>query len=253
MRILRPGWTTLLATGLIFIVLQGCSRQKPSVVIVDADAAADSSQTVDQDQSLDNAAEDAEGSSEISFFPNDSGGKLLAELLPPSDSLPKASAERIASRVRFPTPNTLNVMEARLPPNQAAMPFSSLGIAATRNRLQLPEETLLAITGVEPVLPEHRELPAGERVHVPSPRLDGPLPLSPLATEVREFPSTDDPTSEYSIMAAMAAPPPRRTNPAPFLRTFLPDPFENRPAAQLSIELPEATTPVTASPQPPRR
>jgi hypothetical protein len=100
-------------------------------------------------------------------------------------------------------------------------------------------------------VPERRELPAGELAYVPSVSLSGPLPLPMLASPVRESFSSDDATTDFSLAAALAATPPARSNPAPFLRLTIPDPFENHPAARLSTELPEPSVPVTTTPRAP--
>jgi hypothetical protein len=115
----------------------------------------------------------------------------------------------------------------------------------------LSEGEPLAYTWVAPVVPERRELPAGELAYVPSVNLSGPLPLPMLASPVRESFSSDEATNDFSLAAALAATPPARSNPAPFLRLTIPDPFENRPATRLAVELAESAMPVTATPQVP--
>jgi hypothetical protein len=86
---------------------------------------------------------------------------------------------------------------------------------------------------------------------VPSPDVNQPVPLPPLALQVVERPGQEDPTAEYSQAAVRATPPPVRTTPAPFQRLTLPDPFEHRQNVRLANPPAEDAKPVTASPRPP--
>jgi hypothetical protein len=71
-----------------------------------------------------------------------------------------------------------------------------------------------------------------------------PLPLTPRPSPDRA--SLEDPTAEFSALQAVAAPPPARTTPAPFLRVNVPDPFEN--AAAVRLRTPPAEDPTTDIP-----
>jgi hypothetical protein len=77
------------------------------------------------------------------------------------------------------------------------------------------------------------ELAAGERVRLPAADLDRPAPLPFLAQAQPDRAPLTDPTGEATLKAALAAPAPERTAPAPFLRLNLPDPFEHRNAVKL--------------------
>jgi hypothetical protein len=126
-------------------------------------------------------------------------------------------------------------------------------LPSTKNRVQpLPEGLPLAYDRSELVIPERPQLPAGELVYVASINLNGPLPLAIMAFPVHEPFSSDDATNEFSLSVALAATPPWRTNPAPFIRLSIPDPFEYHQAARLAVDFPELSMPVTASPRVPR-
>ena len=85
----------------------------------------------------------------------------------------------------------------------------------------------------EPAPPQALELPAGALVRLPSPDVNLPPPLPMLALPVADRVSVDDPTSEASRQAALAAAAPVRTTPTPFVRLTIPDPFEHARAVRL--------------------
>ncbi len=93
----------------------------------------------------------------------------------------------------------------------------------------LPEGVPLAYDQSHPTLPGRIELPAGERVRVPSVDVNEPLALPKLTARPVPAAPADDPTAA----AALSAAPPRRDRPAPFLRLTLPNPFEHRDALRL--------------------
>ena len=63
--------------------------------------------------------------------------------------------------------------------------------------------------------------------------------------------SLDDPTTEASREAALAAQPPARTNAAPFQKNNLPDPFENRQTGRVRTPPPEDPAPIAGRPAKP--
>jgi hypothetical protein len=88
------------------------------------------------------------------------------------------------------------------------------------------------------------KLPASPKVAWPSPDINEPILLPILARPVVDRASLDDPSGDASQAAALASSVPERTNPAPFLRLNLPDPFEHRNAARLRTPLPESPLPI---------
>jgi hypothetical protein len=183
-------------------------------------------------------------------FPSDRGGRLLSELLPPSEKaqpqpLALASSQRPQSslgRGQEPTlPLPANQAEpARLPLKQGKR---------VQRPTPLPEDQLLAGQRSEPVLPQAIVLPAGDRVRLASMPVEEPPALPILAQPVADRAPLDDPTVEASQASALSAPPPERTTPAPVIRQAVADPFENRKSLRLPADDP---TPLTATPKPPR-
>ena len=252
MRNPRTGWLLLLVAGSLAGSFLGCNRQRRLAEVSHSEANVEAIARADQIASL-GIAWQAEEESEAGLFEDDRGERLLAKLLPPSESSPGLTNDKRSTRVPFRPSSTLEVLSPRLPLAQTELPKVKTRSEGSKKLTALPPEGMpLAFSRAEPVVPDRGELPASERARVPSPRLDGPLPLPPLATRYQEPISIDDLTGEYSLAAALATPPPSRTSQAPFLRLTIPDPFEHRPAARLRSELEESPSPMTSSPRPPR-
>jgi hypothetical protein len=230
----------------------GCSRQRTTLAIAEPDSAPSTSPAADPERSPPLPSKEPDGG-ELSVFASDFGSKLLAERLPPTESLPGLASDKKSERLHFPTPDSLNGLKLRVPPSQALMPSSRLALPPAKVHGQpLPEGVPLAYNRAEPLIPERAQLPAGELVHVASVDLSAPLPLPIMASPVSEPLTSDDATNEFSLSAALAATPPARLNPAPFLRLSIPDPYEHHAAARLARSLPELWAPVTESPRPPK-
>jgi len=238
----------------LHLMVMGCARQHKLEVADDSPAKVDQAVANSQQvQSLDEAAVDLEANSETFHFPDDRGGKLLADELSPSETKAKP-AERDSRQVQLPTPESLEHINLRLPPIQAASPRPAVETSLPMTRkTALPEELPLYAHRAESASPERTELPAGERVRVPLPLLNEPIPLPYVAEKVKEPATVDDGPNDFSLAAALTPLSLRRDNPAPFLRLTIPDPFEYRSAARLLKEWPELSAPVTRAPQPVRR
>lgn len=182
-------------------------------------------------------------------FPDDAGGALLAKVLPPSEAGgpsadrtrgPRRSTNRRELAPALPLPPALPVLP-RLPASQGKPP---------RPRLTLEES--LEEVATHAALPQAPTLPAGERVRVASPDVNQPLPLPTLARPAPDRAPVEDVTGDASTTAALAAPMPRRTRPAPFLKLTVPDPYENRRPLGLPVP-PEGTGPEAGSPALPKK
>jgi hypothetical protein len=184
-------------------------------------------------------------------FPSDRGGRLLAELLPPSE---KARPQPLALPSRQRPHSSLAGGQEPAPPLPAnqANPARLHVKQATRvlRPISPPEDYLLAGQRGERVLPQAIVLPAGERVRLASTPVEEPPALPILAQPVADRASLDDPTVEASQASALSAPPPERSTPAPAIRQAVADPFANRETAPRLP--PDDPTPVTATPKPPR-
>jgi hypothetical protein len=196
--------------------------------------------------------EAAEGA-DVFAFPDDRGGKLLAQTLAPSDAtLPRAA--RVASRSRHARPpHSLEHPElapdVELPSLARPVLLSRPAVTRPRGLLDepVPNEAMLG------TLPEPPAVPDGIRIRVASPIVEQPVPLPPLAGPLTDRAPADDPTVEQSTAAALAEAPPMRSRPAPFLRLVLPDPYENRAAVRLRTPFPEDPNPPAAVPRRPGR
>jgi hypothetical protein len=157
-------------------------------------------------------------------FPDDRGGKLAARLLAPPETLP---AERTTTpKGRKATP----AVESPLPP----LPPQVASLSRLPERTDRPVHRLPLLTPEPPPgadeglsgLPQVQPLQAGERLRVPSADVAAPPGLPVLAQPLSDRAPVTDPTADASRSAALTAPLPDRTAPAPYLRLGLPDPFE---------------------------
>jgi hypothetical protein len=181
-------------------------------------------------------------------FPNDPGGALLARVLSPGE--PHATpADRITGPRPLPPPD----LEPRLPLPENRGPLVPRLPVQRKSPSPRPFlEESLGSPRRDPALPSDPTLPAGERTFIPSGDVNQPIPLPVLAQPVTDRAPLGDATGEASTAAALFAPLPRRTTPAPFLRLTLPDPYEHR--RPLEAEPPtEPSTPAAARPQTPAR
>lgn len=98
-----------------------------------------------------------------------------------------------------------------------------------------------------PTLPKTPSFAAEKKTFVPSEDVSIPPPLPVLAQPVRDRVATDDFTVEVSTQAVLTAPLPRRSSPAPFTKSRVPEPFENRkPVGTKTPD--EKTTPIADGP-----
>jgi hypothetical protein len=99
----------------------------------------------------------------------------------------------------------------------------------------------------EPDLPRRPTFAVGRLAAESSPDAALPPPLPLMARPVADRVSLDDGTGEVRTAAVLAAPLPRRTAPAPFVRTGVPQPFADR--RPLTMKIPEEeTSPVVEAP-----
>jgi hypothetical protein len=148
-------------------------------------------------------------------------------------------------------PEPIPVPSVPLPTPPLAMPHlpSAKGNNPLLPRL-VPPETL-AGSPLEPRVPDKPTLPAGERVRVPSVDVNRPVPLPLLGQPLSDRAVVEDVTGEASSAATVATPVPQRTQPTPFVRNNLPDPFElRRPVETRPPD--EVVSPPAATPKLPR-
>jgi hypothetical protein len=167
-------------------------------------------------------------------LPDDQGGKLLAALLAPHRQAPRVSSGHVTRPRHLPAPRSLERPEVPLPPNLSELP---------RPRLDAPNSPLRprALSGAAPLTwyrddpqtPQRRRLPDAARVRLPSSDVREPIALPTLGRAHPDRAPLADPSVEASTAAALAGTMPARTNPAPFVRLTLPDPFEHSRTVRL--------------------
>jgi hypothetical protein len=241
MRIQGHHLAALLLTGGLLSSAAGCAP-RPAPAVADEPRPAPVAAVRAQDEPA--KKEDGDGF----HFPDDKGGRMLAKVLPPADT-PPAENVRSAPK-RLPESAALEHPSVSLPPNQGQVPRLPADRKGPPLRPRpLPEELPPAVSWPKP--PRETQLPAGDRVRLPGPDVNQPVPLQVLAAPAPDRTALDDPTADFSFAAAQSGMVPPRQAPAPFVRVSLPDPFENRDAVKLREPPPEKGDPVTAAPKVP--
>jgi hypothetical protein len=186
-------------------------------------------------------------------FPGDGSGKLLADKLPPGGQgqVPKMPASK-------PQPRTVpeavaNPLTTAPSPQVPPPKLQTEAPGAAPWPAPIPEDLPLVDYAATPTVPEIRTLPVAPAIKVPSPDVNQPPALGQVTQPAPDTPNLADPTQEASQQAALMGSASPRTEAAPFLRLFLPDPFANRNAAALPELLPEDATPLTIAPQVPSK
>lgn len=184
----------------------------------------------------------------------DRGSQLLSKLLPPSGQVAALPLPGTNEPRRLAPSGNLQI--PRMPPTLNEFQPVRLPLPLPAKPIQprvLPEGPPLSRLLFEPAVPDRPVLPAVPGLRLPSFSTEQPPPLPILAQVQADRVPLDDPTREASLEAALSGPPPVRTNPAPFLRLNLPDPYENRTVAELRNPPPENPAPVIATIQAPRK
>ena len=149
-------------------------------------------------------------------------GRLTSD----AETMPGPTPQPIAGEVAHP--------ELPLAKGQADLPRRPL---LSRGALLQPmsplEQWPLSNNRADPKPTSRQEMRGGAPVRVPSRDVSLPPALPILGVLTVDRASLDDPTTEESSRAALAATPPARTNPAPFVPRNLPDPFENSQTIKL--------------------
>jgi hypothetical protein len=182
-------------------------------------------------------------------YADDSGGKLLAALLPPHRTVPPVPAGSPSGPRRPAGLPHLERPELPLPPNLSGLPRPPLDppVRPVRPR-SLAGGMPLGWYRSDPDVPQRQKLPASAGVRLPSVDVNRPVPLAVLGQAQPDRALLTDPAPEVSREAALAGAVPPRTIPVPFLRLNLPDPFEHRRAVRLRNLPDEEKLPVKAGP-----
>jgi hypothetical protein len=228
--------------ALVLTVAVGCARRS---VAVDAG--------LDGAGSFKPGVQVAQDNSSPGFqFPADKSGKLLDEALRPPQKLADEAASTPKPK-QLKAPASVEHPEVALtaPPLGMARP-ALLPKAPPLRPHVLPEDAPLTGYHGDLARVKTEHLPAGAPVRLASPDVNQLPPLPFLATLSIDRASLEDPTSDDSLKTALAAVPPIRTNPAPFVRLNLPDPFENAQTVRPRVLPTEEHSPAAGSPQQPK-
>lgn len=160
-------------------------------------------------------------------FPDDTGGKLLAQLLPPSAPpiIPPVAptgprVRALPSYLEAPTPafgeTASSIPRFATPPTKPVMPNA------------LPDRVPVDLAPLMPQLPERSAWPTGPLSREPARDLNqsNDLPLLSLQPVPDRAPLAD-PTVEFTAQSVISTNLPLRIEQTPFLRLLLPDPFEH--------------------------
>jgi hypothetical protein len=185
-------------------------------------------------------------------FPDDRGGKLLAQALPPP-----APPLRTPAALAVPTPRQLPDFLGALsvPPIDSgrAVPRLPLPPAKAMAPTPLPDRVPADFTRERPLLPERGEFATGPLTKEPGPDTSKPADLPLLSAKpVPDRASLADPTAEFTARSVISPTLPLRTEMAGFVRFNLPDPFEHSEAARPRLVVPEDPNRALGTVPPPR-
>jgi hypothetical protein len=247
----------LILIGVLGILLASCSRQSVAEPAPEGRAAAPVPNqskplaVLVQKTSAGSAQKDSGQPAEGFPFPDDKGGKLVAKALEPGEK-PGSAAHKTSGPKSFPAASFLENPALPLKPYTGGLPkIDWNGPGRPVRPRHLAEEVPLVSYRGAPNLPAVPALPAGPLVRLQSPDPNEVPPLPLLARPVPDRASLADPTVEASSAAALANSIPVRTQPAPFVRLNLPDPFEHHHAVRVRTPPSEDAVPPLVAPRTP--
>ena len=145
----RPtiAWVALV---LVLTWAAGCGRQRSTVVLVEPRDASRGAAAAEQSLGQPGSSEE----SETAVFPDDAGGKLLAERLQPSEAVPGLASEKTTTRLRFSAPPSLSEIKLHLPSGRAERLPAALASRSAGSRINpFLKESRSLTTGLHPSCP----------------------------------------------------------------------------------------------------
>jgi len=256
LRLLR----STLAAGLV--ATAGCGHSPtpgPAVAVAPAEVVAgEERRELQKEVSAESAsvprAEQATTPSGGTFrFPDDSGGKALAQMLAPP-APPKLPPDEPARPRERKVPGLLDVSRLQSTDPGAPVPRLSLPGSNGLRPTALPDRVPSHLGGVFPSLPERAELPTGPLTRREGPDVTRPLEAPILSPRpVADRAPLTDPTLEFTARSVISPSLPLRTEPAGFVRINLPDPFEHAAAAKPRTPVVEDPNRVLGTVPPPKQ
>jgi hypothetical protein len=237
----------LLTLGLMLGLLGPLGCRRPQVIVVEQTPGP-------SPESVFLAEPEAPPAGEPFVFATDSAGHLLAKTLTPPDvpSFPTTARTEPLTR-----PGRASLERPGLPltANQAEVVRVPLPAGPVVRPHDPPTGAPLDGVLLSAAAPTTTTLPTAALVRVPRPDPTVPAPLPILARPVADRGALGDTTRSFSAGSAVAAPPPLRSEALPYVRTSIPDPFENArsvklPASSLPVEDPTIGLPVVLPERP---
>jgi hypothetical protein len=166
-------------------------------------------------------------------FPEDLGGKALAKNLAPVVPPPMRAEVPIVPKERK-LPAFLDAPAPALPDPTSAPPRLPLSPVKEVRPSALPDRVPADLGGSLPQLPTRAELPTGPLTRQQGLDVTKPADLPMLSSRpVPDRAPLTDPTIEFTAQSVISPTLPLRTEPTPFIRINLPDPFEHADAAKV--------------------
>lgn len=160
-------------------------------------------------------------------FPNDRGGKILENFLPPKLAAMKPERVEIIPKERV-LPEFLNSATAGLPAAADAPPILRLPSRKEFQPTTLPEKIVSDFGLATPPLPPMTEPEVGSLHKQPTRDPSRPADLPFLASKpVADRAPLDDPTVEFTAQSVVSLLLPLREAMAPFMKLAIAEPFEN--------------------------
>jgi len=182
-------------------------------------------------------------------YPADQGGKVLSELLKPAERLAFAFDDLPPGQQLLQPGADVSAPGLPLPSTPAAPILAVAPKDPTLLPRLLAEAQPLANYRDDPSAPTRRELETGTLVAVPLLDVRQPVALGNLGLPMLDRVPLEDPTTEASVSAALAATPPARVDPVPFAPQNLPDPFVNAQTVKLPVPPAEEKEPQASTPR----
>lgn len=218
------------SAALLGVVLAGCSSSTRGVVTGDDEAISPGATRKGEEKQSSNP--EAKGSP--FRLPADEGGKLLAQVLPPTR---RPGVLRNPSRPAPPAAPLPRFTEPAMPLTLSAGDVARYPVRPRRDGVR-PEFQLdegLGDLFAPLTVPREPSFATDQRTRIETQDVSIPPPLPVLATMVPDRVPLDDATVEASTAAVLAAPLPARTTPAPFVKQSVPEPYENRQPLTLPV------------------
>lgn len=242
-----------LLAALVPLALAGCGKQGQSVGSPPPVVAAEPS---GEDVPKDALAKQAPAAPPLAAggefkFPEDDAGKMLSKLLPP---VPPPALAPLPPK----GPSKRDLPAAIAQPRPAGLPDSvTLVRVPVPARLDpkptaLPERVPFDLAGVQPQRPEPIVLPVGGLTRLDAPDVKQPVALPILARTIPDRAPLEDPTTDFTAGSIINNNLPLRTTPAPFVKTNLPDPFENSEPAKVKLAPKDDPATALGNPPPPK-